>query len=405
MYDEITPTEILAAAPAVLGDDDLNAHVLVAAALLERATAAVVAAVGEWDARALWALDGAVAPAPWLAQRADMSAREARSLVGAARALRRTTAVASALADGVLNVGQAKALASVRTSRTEELFDTHEGHLVAAAQSLSVDDTIRLARRWKVQADTDGPPPDDDDQTARLSTAYEGRWRLDANLSPEGGMIVKSVLEQIMDELFQAATADATPAGSAQRRRADALVEMARRASTASDDRPCARPLIIIRADLADLESRAGWAVTADGVVMHGDTLRRLMCDADISRVVTRGDSEILDVGRTSRTATAAQRRALTIRDGGCVFPGCDRPPGWCQAHHIQWWERNGPTDLSNLCLLCSRHHHEVHRGRFSIEANPDGTIAFTRADGAHLRPADDPYHPFAAMWVNPPAA
>jgi Domain of unknown function (DUF222) len=289
--------------------------------------------------------------------------------------------------------------------RTGELFDAHETHLVDAARTLSVDDTIRLARRWQLQADTDGPAPDDDDQSARLSSAYQGRWRLDANLSPEGGMIVRSVLEQIMDELFKAATADGNPGGSSLRRRADALVEMARRASATHDDRPAARPLIIVRVELADLESRAGWAVTPDGEVIDGGTLRRLMCDADISRVVTRGDSEILDVGRASRTATAAQRRALTIRDGGCLFPGCDRPPGWCQAHHIIWWDNEGPTDLANLCLLCSRHHHEIHRRRFNIQAKPDGTIVFTRADGAVPRRSDDPYVPYATMWVLPDAA
>jgi len=265
--------------------------------------------------------------------------------------------------------------------------------------------TIRLARRWQIQADTNGPAPDDDDQTARLSSAYERRWRLDANLNPESGLIFKNVLEQIMDELFQAAAADGTPAGASLRRRGDALVEMARRASATNDDRPAARPLIIVRVELADLESRARWAVTPNGDVIDNTTLHRLLCDADISRVITRGDSEILDVGRASRTATAAQRRALTIRDGGCVFPGCDRPPGWCQAHHINWWENNGPTDLANLCYLCSRHHHEIHRRRFNVQRQPDGTLVFTRSDGAVLHRADDPLYPFAAMWVMPDAA
>ena len=69
--------------------------------------------------------------------------------------------------------------------------------------------------------------------------------------------------------------------------------------------------------------------------------MRRLCCDANVIRIVTDGDSEILDLGRTVRTAPPKFRRALAARDRGCVFPGCDRPPGHCRAHHIQWWDRD----------------------------------------------------------------
>ncbi len=189
MFDPLTAVEVWDADPDALADDDLTAHLLATIAVYQRAAAAVLAALGAFDARGQWALDGAVGPAPWLAARAELSIREARGLVGAARSLRRTSAVASALADGSLNVGQAKALASVRTARTEALFDAHEDHLVDAARSLSVDDTIRLARRWQIQADTDGPPPDDDDQTrpavARLRRTVASRRQLEPRRQPD----------------------------------------------------------------------------------------------------------------------------------------------------------------------------------------------------------------------------
>jgi hypothetical protein len=383
MFDHEAACQVLRTQPASLADDDLTAHMLAAIVLAERAEAAALAAVAEWDSRTLWAVDGAVNPGQWLASRTQLAGRDARGLAHSARALQRTTEVARALAEGDLPVGKAKALAAVRTSRTAELFDAHEHHLVEAARTLSVDDTIRLAQRWLLQADSDGPKPDDDDQSARMSPTYEGRWRLEANLNAEGGPLVRRVLEQIMAEQYKARTADGLPIPSVARRRADALVEMARRASAAREDQPAARPLIVVRTELSDLLERSGAsAATEDGIPVSWDTLRRLLCDADVCRVVMDGPSQVIDVGRDVRTATAAQRRALLIRDHGCVFPGCDRPPGWCEAHHIRWWEDLGPTDLSNLCLLCSRHHHLIHQKLFSVHRSPEGDLVFTRPDG-----------------------
>ena len=98
-------------------------------------------------------------------------------------------------------------------------------------------------------------------------------------------------------------------------------------------------------------------------------------------------DGAILDKGRATRTATRDQRHALTVRDRGCAFPGCDRPPGWCDAHHIRHWTRDlGPTDLWNLVLLCSHHHHLLHEGGWTIERTDHGFV-FRRPDGSILEP------------------
>jgi HNH endonuclease len=90
-------------------------------------------------------------------------------------------------------------------------------------------------------------------------------------------------------------------------------------------------------------------------------TLERLTCDCDISRVVTAGRSEVLDVGRATRTITPAIWKALVVRDQHCQAVGCDRPPDTCQAHHIVHWTRGGPTNLQNLQLLCWHHHRHRH--------------------------------------------
>ena len=101
--------------------------------------------------------------------------------------------------------------------------------------------------------------------------------------------------------------------------------------------------------------------------------VRRLSCDGQIQRVVLSPQSTVLDVGRAQRLVTPAMRTALEVRDGGCVIPGCDRPPGWCEAHHIQHWSAGGPTALSNLVLACSRHHHDIHHGTWTVTINDHG--------------------------------
>jgi hypothetical protein len=89
--------------------------------------------------------------------------------------------------------------------------------------------------------------------------------------------------------------------------------------------------------------------------------LELISCDCEISRIIIAGRSEILDAGRATRTVSAAQWKALVVRDEHCQAPGCNRPPSHCEAHHIEHWSRGGNTDLANLRLLCWLHHREQH--------------------------------------------
>jgi hypothetical protein len=82
-----------------------------------------------------------------------------------------------------------------------------------------------------------------------------------------------------------------------------------------------------------------------------------------------------LEVGRASRVIQPAQRIALAVRDGGCVFPGCERPLGWCEAHHLRHWLHGGPTDLANLALVCRAHHRAVHEGGWRLQRHSDGRL------------------------------
>ncbi len=111
-----------------------------------------------------------------------------------------------------------------------------------------------------------------------------------------------------------------------------------------------------------DLLSIAGAAaITENATALTAADLRRIACDARVIPIVMGGASEVLDVGRATRTVPAAIRRALIARDQGCVWPGCDRAAVHCDAHHIEHWVHNGPTSLDNLALLCHSHHQRLH--------------------------------------------
>jgi hypothetical protein len=154
--------------------------------------------------------------------------------------------------------------------------------------------------------------------------------------------------------------------------RIDALIELCRVGAKDHADGPGRRhrPHVtwVMDADVLDHV-----AIRADGSLPRADaehvgrlpvaTIQRLLCDAGVARVVTQGRSMPIDVGHTTRTIPSALWRALVVRDGGCVVPGCDRPPGWCEAHHKIPWSQGGPTNLENCELRCWRHHRAVHEG------------------------------------------
>ncbi|NYJ73792.1 HNH endonuclease signature motif containing protein [Allobranchiibius huperziae] len=112
---------------------------------------------------------------------------------------------------------------------------------------------------------------------------------------------------------------------------------------------------------------------TTDGEHLDAGTLRRLACDADLIPVFLGGESEPLDVGRAKRLFTGGLRTAIIHRDQHCTFPGCDRPPDWCDAHHVRPWWAGGETRLTNAALLCARHHTIVHRDLLIATATPTG--------------------------------
>jgi hypothetical protein len=133
--------------------------------------------------------------------------------------------------------------------------------------------------------------------------------------------------------------------------------------------------------DLDDLATGGGGQVV-DGPRLDGPTIARLLCDSVLHRVVMAGRSSILDYGMSTRTIPVNLWNALVVRDEGCRWPGCDRPPAWCQAHHVQWFSAGGTTSIDNLALLCTRHHHRLHQPGWDAKLKPDGALRITDPTG-----------------------
>ncbi len=133
------------------------------------------------------------------------------------------------------------------------------------------------------------------------------------------------------------------------------------------------------------LIDRCGPATTPDGFHVHREVAECLLCDPVITALIVDVLGVPLDMGREVRLANRRQRRALERRDGGCIFPGCDAPVGWCDAHHVIWWDDDGPTDITNLALLCRYHHGVTHRSGWTMTATAGQRFTWTTPLGQTL--------------------
>jgi hypothetical protein len=131
------------------------------------------------------------------------------------------------------------------------------------------------------------------------------------------------------------------------------------------------RPLttVMVTVTLDDFENKtgAGWIDDIDQPV-GAATVQQLACEGGITPIFLGSQGEVLHLGTPVRLFSRLQRKALAVRDGGCVWPGCPAPPSWCEAHHVIEYEHGGTTDIDNGVMLCSAHHHMLHRSEFSMK-------------------------------------
>ena len=126
---------------------------------------------------------------------------------------------------------------------------------------------------------------------------------------------------------------------------------------------------LLVLADFDVIKQQLINARLADGTPIPVTELRDLAIDAEILPSIFDAETQNLWLGRSRRTASEAQRMALTARDEHCI--GCEANPLWCRVHHIVWWSKNGPTDLGNLLLVCDACHHKIHDQGWQVHRHP----------------------------------
>lgn len=267
--------------------------------------------------------------------------------------------------------------------------DFDEMALLPAAERLNVNPFRRRCRQLIHAADRvhflHAEKAAVDERSLELEVFDDGSVHLDAWLDAEGGAVVRTALEPL------AARNGSDDDRCVAKRRADALVELCELQLDAGTLPLMGgqRPHLHVTATIETLCDLAGSpaAETESGALLSGTALARHSCDSTIVRVLVNSRSEVIDVGRAARVVPPATRRALVVRDGGCVWPGCQRRASQTRAHHLLHWAHGGLTNADNLVLLCARHHWMVHGGGRAIVRTDDGRILV-------FQPLDDWHHP-----------
>lgn len=295
-------------------------------------------------------------------------------------------ALAAAVREGAIALGAAdriaRALRGADGHASPEQIDEFERILAACAPRLSERELRIACRRVIDLVDPDGAAPREDELRRRTSLTIvqqdDGLTRLTALLHPKAAAFVLAALNArtaprrhpvfAADEALLDAPDDADRRPLALRR-AEALADIARDALSHDAGHVAGAPVTVMVTMTVDQLADGLGVARISGIdePISAGTARLMAADAEVIPVVLGSDSEILDQGRSCRLATVAQRRALDVRDQGCVWGGCSAPPSWCEVAHLHPWFLGGVTDLKNLALMCSFHHHLFDRDGWAL--------------------------------------
>jgi hypothetical protein len=318
----------------------------------------------------------------------NLTAREAKRLIRAGQGLERFPVVGSAAGAGAVLPAQAEAITAVLADLPNEFDDA----VVLQAQEMMVDfaqshNSAELRRLTAHLVEALSPETADEIEARRLERqerrAQTHRF-LEFRPDGDGSVLIRGSLPTASAEAF-IRIVDAYAAAETRglerldpdndyitpaMRRADGLLAMvaAHTQQALAPSNGGDRPRIVITLSYDKLvkqctDAGLGAQLTRIGEPLPTSVVRQLLCDADLLPAVLGGRSEPLDVGRTQRLVTPPIRAALELRDGGCVFPGCEKPPEACHAHHVVPWWAGGDTALSNLVLACPHHHGIIEPG------------------------------------------
>ena len=332
---------------------------------------------GAFAGRGEWVTVGARNPEAWIATCSRVERRQARRRLRVSEMLRAMDLVDEAFVAGLLSIEHVEVLAHARnrSKATAAAFGRDEQLLVSWATAEPFHRFRHLVDEWLLHADED----DAEDRAARqhaqrrmhLSQSFENQWFGDLVLDPVNGEILNATLTRITSELFELDWAvtkkllgrDPTGIELAElartpaQRRADALVEMARRAETAPTNARTPRPLFTV---LVGEQSFARVCELASGTIVARGAVAGWLNDALLERIVFDGPNRVLSVGH-QRSFRGALRRAIEVRDRSCTNPYCDTPAELCDIDHVQPHAMGGPTTFTNGRALCGFHNRQRH--------------------------------------------
>jgi hypothetical protein len=295
-------------------------------------------------------------------------------------------ALAQALSAGAVSVAGADAisrgLAPVADTAPADDVLAECQRLLSRAPQLSIDELRREARSARDRIDEAGIARR---EQQRRDLRYLKRWVRDDGmyqgaflLDPEAGLHLFTALDAILAPRRAVRFVDATAPAEAtltdtrtdDQLLADALIEMTRLAVNADPGTLFGtnRPAVRVIVTESSLRGSGGHGyLEGDSHPVSRDTVDRHLCDTGFIGIKLDGKGQILDLGRTERLFVSAQRLVISVRDGGCIFPHCTKPPSACEVHHIVEWKLGGRTDVRDGVLLCQHHHMLLHNNKWKI--------------------------------------
>ncbi|MDR2566062.1 MAG: HNH endonuclease [Bifidobacteriaceae bacterium] len=358
-----------------------------------------------------------------------LTRQQASRIVLGARRAAGFSLVREAALSGGMNAAQAEAVTGVLRDLPRALDASQVGaaerYLVELAASTASDGLARAGERVLEEIAPLIAQQVGEDKARRqferarrrrfftVTTHADGVTTFTGSLPAVDGEILRQVVDAVAEK--ERRRQSETPGGKPLERRAaraDALVAIAQHVQWCGQapDLGASRARLILTVPLADLASPTGptdGRLASTGDRVDAKTLKTLACDSDVMRAVLGAKGEVLDIGRATRVIPKALRLALTVRDSGCSFPGCDRPVEACHVHHIDPWWHGGPTSLSNTCLLCPSHHRLVEPPRdgppdWVAQLRDDGLVEFTPPRWIDLDRKPILHHRFQARGAKP---
>ncbi|MFN2594532.1 MAG: DUF222 domain-containing protein [Actinomycetota bacterium] len=330
----------------------------------------------ELDRAGAWEGDGFNTLPRWMAARYGIAPWKALRWAEAAYALESLPRIAAALSCGALSLDKTVELCRFATPKDED-------KLLSWARRVSPAAIRHKADRIRRAGDATEPHRN---RFVDLYPMNDEAFGISGILPKAEGLKLKAALDRIAIGLPDLPDDDAGDGATLDRKRADALVLLASNA-IATDADPD-RATLVVHASLEALASDSYQCETEDGVALHPDVARRLSCDCRY-QVVAQGHNGDVGIGRVAHNIPRWLRRLVANRDGGCSFPSCSMKT-FLHPHHIKHWVLGGPTDLSNLVMLCSIHHTLVHEHHWSVILEQDKPLWF--------RPSGRIYDPQLAL-------